>query len=143
MATARAVAAHRRAQVVELDTTTDLTHEEIAARVGYAHRGNVSRALWQALDERTVEAVDELRALELYRLDRLQQALWEDAVSGDVGAIDAVLKIIDRRIKLLGLAPERGAAAPAEPAAVLSPAGPGAWLEQQEREKERAGGEHG
>ena len=134
MATARAVAAHRRAQVVELATTTDLTYDQIASRVGYAHRGNVSRALWQALNERTTEAVDEMRALELHRLDRLQQALWEDAVSGDVRAVDAVLRIIDRRVKLLGLAPKPGSQAAAQdaPAVVLSPAELGAWLRAAE-----------
>ena len=50
MATARAVAAHRRAQVVELATTTDLTYDEIASRVGYAHRGILPGARVGTLD---------------------------------------------------------------------------------------------
>ena len=139
MATARAVAAHRRAQVVELATTTDLTYAQIAERVAYKHRGNVSRALWQALDERTAEAVDELRALELHRLDQLQRALWDDAMEGDVRAAEAILKIVDRRIRLLGLAPKPGrhAAVSDAPAVVVSPADLGALLEQQGRERQR------
>jgi hypothetical protein len=138
MATARAVAAHRRAQVVELATSTDLTYAQIAERVGYKHRGNVSRALSRALAERTAEAVDELRALEMLRLDRLQLALWDDAIEGDVRAAEAILKIVDRRIRLLGLAPKPGrhAAVSDAPAVVVSPADLGALLEQQERDRE-------
>ncbi|MGA7688339.1 MAG: hypothetical protein WCA29_03820 [Jiangellales bacterium] len=80
--------------------------------------------------------------MELHLLDRLQQAVWEDAVSGDVCAVDDVLKVIDRRIKLLGLAPKplSQAAAQDVPALVVSPADLGAWLEKQKREEETCEG---
>ena len=49
------------------------------------------------------EAVDQHRALELARLDALQASLWDRAEAGDVKAVNAVLRIIDQRSRLLGL----------------------------------------
>lgn len=63
------------------------------------------RQQWRA--ERS-EDLNALIQLELSRLDRLQMGHWENAIRGGVQATDACLKIIDRRIRLLGLdAPER------------------------------------
>jgi hypothetical protein len=45
----------------------------------------------------------ELLSLEVMRLDQLQQAYWAAALSGDVRAADVVLKVLDKRTKLLGL----------------------------------------
>lgn len=44
-----------------------------------------------------------LLAMEIARLDRLQSAAWEAALMNDPKSMDAVLKIIDKRTKLLGL----------------------------------------
>lgn len=41
------------------------------------------------------------RALEVDRLDRLHVAVWSQAVAGDLGAVDRVLKISERRDKVL------------------------------------------
>ena len=54
------------------------------------------------------EAAETVRDLELQRLDRMLRALWEAAIHGDPQAIDRVLKIMQRRAKMLGLdEPER------------------------------------
>lgn len=45
----------------------------------------------------------ELLTMEIDRLDQLQRAVWQDAIGGDVRAVDTCLKIIDKRAKLLGL----------------------------------------
>src|SRR5699024_2045667 len=50
-----------------------------------------------------MQQADEMRTVELSRLDRLQRAVWGKAVKGDLQAVDRALKIIDRRSKLLGL----------------------------------------
>jgi len=55
----------------------------VARAVGYGHRGRAHRALSRTLSDREVEGVDELRAVELARLDRLQVSIWEQAVGGD------------------------------------------------------------
>jgi hypothetical protein len=45
---------------------------------------------------------------ELDRLDAMLRACWSKAIGGDMKAVDRVLKISERRSKLLGLdAPER------------------------------------
>ncbi len=41
--------------------------------------------------------------IQLTRLDRLLNAVWNDALEGDLAAIDRALKIMERQAKLLGL----------------------------------------
>jgi hypothetical protein len=55
------------------------------------------------LDEVSSAGTTELRTLEGERLDRLQRAIWADAIAGNVGKIDRVLKIMDQRARLFGL----------------------------------------
>jgi hypothetical protein len=50
--------------------------------------------------------VDELRRLEIDRLDVLQAALWPQAMAGDTAAACVVLRIIEQRTRLLGLGRE-------------------------------------
>ena len=56
-------------------------------------------------DERaqTLEAVGELRNLEVKRLDSLQLAMWQKAMQGDVPSAAAVVRVIMSRCPLLGL----------------------------------------
>lgn len=55
------------------------------------------------MDGREAQALEQHRTLELLRLDELQSGLWDRAVSGDVKAVNAVLRIIEQRSRLLGL----------------------------------------
>ncbi len=57
----------------------------------------------EALASRQREGVDALVELELSRLDALQNAVWPKAISGDVLAVGACLRISERRSLLLGL----------------------------------------
>ena len=102
MATSRAVAAVKRAKVVEA-VADGATYEQAAEQAGYATRSGAYKAFWKALDGREAEAVEDHRALELARLDALQVVLWERALGGDVKAVNAVLRIIEQRSRLLGL----------------------------------------
>jgi transposase-like protein len=78
---------------------------EIARRVGCsksaAHR-YVKAALEGAIEQIATEAT-ELKAEEISRLDGMLAGLWGDARKGDVAAVDRVLRIMERRSKLLGL----------------------------------------
>jgi hypothetical protein len=68
--------------------------------------GCVSAMLDRELDEIKAETRQhalKLRDLELSRLDRMQVAIWEDALRGDLRAIDRVLSIQRRRADLIGL----------------------------------------
>lgn len=47
--------------------------------------------------------IDELRDFELARLDRLLRAHWDTAIAGDGEATDRVLRILDRRFRILGV----------------------------------------
>jgi hypothetical protein len=98
----RALAAARRAKAVEL-RTAGLTYDQIATDLGYANRGTVYRVVAEALKAQTLEAVGELRSLEVERLDRLQLAMWQKAMDGDVPSAIAVVRVITSRCRLLGL----------------------------------------
>lgn len=55
-----------------------------------------------------ISALDALRRLQLERVDAMLVGLWDKATAGDVKAVDAVLKLLERQAKLLGMdAPER------------------------------------
>jgi hypothetical protein len=95
----------RRAQAIAL-RIAGLEWQEIANRLGYASRGaactDVSRALESNRREERAQ-VEELRFVESQRLDRLQVAVWAQAIAGDPRAVEAALKVMDRRAKLFGL----------------------------------------
>lgn len=80
-----------------------LTFQEVADREGYASRGTVHRIVQQTLAQHEVEGIEELRALELARLDGIQAAFYEDALAGDIKAAEVVLKVIAARCRLLQL----------------------------------------
>jgi transposase-like protein len=98
----RALSAARRVRAVELKTA-GLTYEQIASELGYANRGTVYRIISEALKTQTLEAVGQLRSLEIERLDKLQLALWQKAMDGDVPSAIAVVRCIASRCRLLGL----------------------------------------
>lgn len=57
----------------------------------------------RALEQATYEAADVMRTQEGARLDRMQRAVWPAAITGDIPAVNTVLKIMERRAKLFGL----------------------------------------
>ena len=98
----RAEASWKACRAVEL-ARQGRTYDQIAKAVGYANRGTAHRVVTKALAERLVDGIDELRDIEVVRLDALQASLWPKAEKGDVRAVNAVVRIIDRRCRLLGL----------------------------------------
>lgn len=58
--------------------------------------------LW-CLDQVISEPAEEVRKMELERLDELQAAIWQRAIGGDYVAIDRVLRIMDKRQRILGI----------------------------------------
>ena len=62
----------------------------------------------KALREQTAEAVADLRDLENARLDALQHAPWDAAMTGDIKAVAAVVQIVQARVHLIGLESARG-----------------------------------
>jgi hypothetical protein len=119
MATSRAVAAVKRAKVVEA-VADGATYEQAAQQAGYATRSGAYKAFWKAVDGREADAVEQHRVLELARLDALQVGLWERAEAGDIKAVNAVLRIIEQRSRLLGL--DKPEAVPVGTGSVVDPA---------------------
>ena len=101
----KALAQWRKARAVEL-AINGTSYGAIAAEVGYSHRGTAYKAVHKALAERVSVGVDQLRRLEVARLDALQAAVWDKALAGDSAAVNTVLRIIEQRARLLGLGRE-------------------------------------
>ena len=115
--------------------TQGMPYREIAEQLGYHDEGSAHRAVSKILRETVQEAADELRKVEVERLDALLQVAWNVMmrehvavssgkivmVADDEGnevplrddgptlaALDRVIKIADRRAALLGLdAPQK------------------------------------
>jgi hypothetical protein len=68
----------------------------------------VHQLIQRALGQIPQQSVAEIRVLEAGRLDELQNAIWKNALAGDIAAIDRVLAIMKRRAALLGLDLQRG-----------------------------------
>lgn len=108
----RVAAAEKRREALRL-RITGASFTEIAEALGYGHKGTACAIVREALAELGREEAEELRALELYRLDELQRAVWDAALSGNLPAVDRVLKIMERRAKLCGLDEQTVTVAPA------------------------------
>ncbi len=79
------------------------TFDQIAEECGYNSRQAAHDAVKRALDAIIREPADSLRILDLERLDVLWQIQYLNAQSGDVQAMAACMKIMERRARLLGL----------------------------------------
>src|SRR3954452_13754623 len=98
----RALDKERRTRAVEL-VLNGHTYQQVADQMGYANRGTVYRIVQETLRARQADSIDELRQLEMSRLDALQATYWSNALSGDSVATAVVLKVMEQRAKLLGL----------------------------------------
>lgn len=97
--------AERRQKAIEL-RNAGVTYERIATQLGYAGRAQVYTDIQRArkqVNKQISEGLDVLREQELDRYDRLQAAHWSAALQGDEKAANTVLRVFERRAKLLGL----------------------------------------
>lgn len=79
---------------------------DIAAALGCSHeqaRRDVAAALAELAADTRAEA-EQLRALEVARLDAVMLGHWSAATKGDADAARIVLRCVEQRVKLLGLA---------------------------------------
>ena len=82
-----------------------LTQQQIGAKLGLS-QSIVSRMLARAREDATAathEVATIATAEQIARLDRMLVALWEKVRNGNERAVDTVLRIEERRAKLLGL----------------------------------------
>jgi hypothetical protein len=79
------------------------TYDEAARQCGYSGRPACFTAVQRELKLQVQPASDELRRLEILRLDQMLVPFLAKALTGDEFAADRVLGIMARRAKLLGL----------------------------------------
>jgi hypothetical protein len=106
----RAQVAERRAKAIAM-VLAGVDYETIADRLGYASRGaahtDVDRALAAYLTDLKTEA-GQLRETQAMRYQRLLAAVWPKALKGDLKAAETAARLVDRIVKLWGLAaPDR------------------------------------
>ena len=102
-----AISAERelRRRKVSANLLAGLTYRDIAEGLGVS-LGTVAKDADLILTRWKEESVNDLGEkvrLDARRLDVLLHALWPAATAGDQSAIDRVLKILERKAKLLGL----------------------------------------
>lgn len=80
-----------------------MSYERIADTLELSNRGAAWKCVDRALKATVQEAADDLRSIELERLDELFKAAYQKAIGGYMPAIDRCLMIMDRRSRYLGL----------------------------------------
>jgi hypothetical protein len=94
--------AERETQALAL-RRAGLTFDLIAQKIGYADPSGARAAYQRALQRIVYSDVEEIRNEEKDRLDIAQAAIWDQVLHGEPPAIHALIKIMERRAKLLGL----------------------------------------
>lgn len=100
-----AMVSERRAKAIQM-RIAKIDYQTIADRLGYPDRQSVCRDISRALQRHRAEedrSIDMYREQELAGLDRLQAAVWDRAISGELEAIDRCIRISQSRCRILGL----------------------------------------
>jgi hypothetical protein len=100
----REAAAARRQKALDL-RIAGARYRQIGAQLGVSYQTayrDVQTALGELAALQAGKA-EQLRELEVERCDKLTMALWPKARSGDEKAVRAIVAVMDRRAKLLGL----------------------------------------
>lgn len=92
----------KEAKVLEL-RRGGLTFDMIAERLGYASASGAHKAYVTACNRIVYADVVETRKIEMDRLDIAQAAIWTNVIAGEVPSVIALIKIMERRARLLGL----------------------------------------
>jgi hypothetical protein len=102
--TGREAAAERRVQALIL-RKAGASYRAIAAQLGVSPKQaycDVTHEL-DKIYKQASELAEQVRTLELERLDGMLLAISKQVSNGSLGAIDRSLRIMERRAKLLGL----------------------------------------
>ena len=97
-------AAERREEAVKM-RLAGLSYAQIGDRLGVTRQAAFAYVSSSLADLRaaTAEAAEDVREMELARLDAMLVPMLEAAEAGQQTAVDRVLRIQERRAKLLGL----------------------------------------
>jgi len=101
---AKAVLIDHRARALHL-RRGGLTFEEIATELKVDEK-RARRLCSDAMEDARAQVAanaKELQAMEVSRLDAMMNSIWDAAMRGNLPVIDRVIKIMERRAKMLGL----------------------------------------
>jgi hypothetical protein len=98
----RIAAAEKQRQALELRKAGE-SYDAIAEKLGYSGRPGAYKAVKTALEKTIQEPADELRRIELERLDTMLKSIWHFVEAGNTKHVAAALRIMERRASLLGL----------------------------------------
>ena len=95
----------RRQRVASLQLAGIRNQRRIAAQlgVGLATINRDIKALNAEWRERALADVAHEKAVDLDRLEHMIAAVWPAALLGHLGAVDRVMRLLERKAKLLGL----------------------------------------
>lgn len=79
------------------------TFDQIGKQLGYASASGAYNAYRRACLKIIYEEVEETRKMEMDRLDNAQTRIMPAVNLGDIQAVNALLRIMERRARLLGL----------------------------------------
>jgi transposase len=108
--TARRVQTRQRERDAIRYRLAGATYADIANRLGVSEVGayKIVKRVLEREAKTTAEESHEIRSVEVKRLDALLVIAWKKAAQGDLGAVDRILRIMERRSRFLGLdAPEK------------------------------------
>lgn len=100
---ARAIDAAERTRKALALRRAGASYEQIAKELGLSNKSAAHKMVKRGIESIPREAAEDVRELELSRLDTMSRALWEKAAKGDGFAIERMLKIMKRRAEYLGL----------------------------------------
>jgi hypothetical protein len=92
----------KEAQVLKL-RRVGFTFDLIAKELGYSHASGAQKAYVNACKRIVRSDVEEIRKEEQDRLDIAQTAIWQGVLRGDVPSVSVLIRIMERRARLLGL----------------------------------------
>jgi len=92
----------KEAQVLSL-RRLGFTFDQIAKQLGYASSSGAYNAYRRACLKIIYEEVEETRKMEMDRLDNAQMRIMTGVNNGNIAAINTLLRIMERRARLLGL----------------------------------------
>ena len=94
-----------RRKKVAANLTAGLNYRDMADAldVSLATVAGDVKAIVKRWQDEQVSTIDQWVQLESHRLDRAINAIWDKVQAGDLGALDRMLKIMERRARLLGL----------------------------------------
>lgn len=78
------------------------SYQAIADAVGYADASGARKAVMTAFSEINQEPAQELKTLQIERLNHMLLTLWPKVQSGDERAIDTSLRVMDKIDRLMG-----------------------------------------